>query len=107
MACEATMDACIAGVVGRISNGSVTLQVGGVGAHAMGPLAPGDVRLSVLCNIKLQTELGWQLLASDRGAGFEALRLVQALTTSSSKRTKSLSLCALSMHAQKRVKGNA
>lgn len=58
----ATMDACIAGVAGRISNGSVTLQVGGVGAHAMGPLAPGNVRLSVLCNIKFQTELDCHLL---------------------------------------------
>jgi hypothetical protein len=44
----ATEQECIAGVVGRISKGSVTLQVGGVGAHAMGPLAPGDVRLVCL-----------------------------------------------------------
>ncbi len=100
------MEACIAGVVGRITNGCVTLQVGGVGAHAMGPLAPGDVRLSVLCNIKLQTELDWRLLPTDRGADCAALCLSANTHSIIVEMTKSLSLCALSMHAQKRVKGN-
>ena len=36
----ATVEECIAGVAGHISNGSVTLQVGGVGAHHLAPKAP-------------------------------------------------------------------
>jgi hypothetical protein len=62
----ATEQDCVAGVVGHIANGSVTLQVGGVGDHAM---APGDVRLTVLCNVKLPSELDWSLLAVERGVG--------------------------------------
>ena len=102
----ATVEDCIAGVVGHITNGSVTLQVGGVGAHAMGPLAPGDVRLAVLCNVKLSTELDWRLLAANRGFYREALRLNTSTHAAIIEMTKHLSLCTLSLNAQKRVKGS-
>jgi hypothetical protein len=41
----ADFDACCATIIGRLQNGTVTLQVGGVGFHAVGPLSPGCVRL--------------------------------------------------------------
>jgi hypothetical protein len=102
----ATVEECIAGVVGHIFNGSVTLQLGGVGAHAMGPLAPGDVRLAVLCNVKLSTKLDWSLLAAERGVGCDALRLSASTHASVIEMTKNLSLSNLSLRAQKRVKGS-
>ncbi len=39
----ADLAACCATVIGRLQNGTVTLQVGGVGFHTVGPLSPGSL----------------------------------------------------------------
>ena len=104
----ATKDDCIDGVAGHIHNGSVTLQVGGVGFHAMGPLAPDDVRLAVLCNVKLSTALDWSLLDVDAGGvRWEALRLTARTHGALVELTTQLPLCIVSERAQKRVVGAA
>jgi hypothetical protein len=72
----------------------------------MGPLAPGDVRLTVLCNVKLSSELDWRLLAVERGVGCDAMRLTASTHASIIGMTKILRLSTLSMRAQKRVKGS-
>ncbi len=74
--------------------------------HAMRPLAPGDVRLAVLCNVKLSAKLDWSLLAAERGVGCDAMRLSASTHASVIEMTKNLSLSNLSLRAQKRVKGS-
>ena len=39
----ADLAACCATVIGRLQNGTVTLQVGVVGFHTVGPLSPGSL----------------------------------------------------------------
>ena len=58
----ADLAACCATVIGRLQNGTVTLQVGGVGVHAVGPLAPGSLRLALLYNVVLVREFDFQAL---------------------------------------------
>jgi hypothetical protein len=58
----ADFDACCATIIGRLQNGTVTLQVGGVGFHAVGPLSPGCVRLALLYNVVLVREIDFPAL---------------------------------------------
>jgi hypothetical protein len=53
----ADLAACCATIVGRLQNGTVTLQVGGIGFHAVGPLSPGCLRLALLYNVVLEQEI--------------------------------------------------
>jgi hypothetical protein len=58
----ADLDACCATIIGRLQHGTVTLQVGGVGFHAVGPLSPGCVRLALLYNVVLVREIDFPAL---------------------------------------------
>jgi hypothetical protein len=58
----ADLAACCATVIGRLTSGAVTLQVGGVGFHAVGPLAPGCLRLALLYNVVLVREFDFRAL---------------------------------------------
>ena len=59
----ADLAACCATVIGREQNGTVTLQVGGVGFHAVGPLSPGSLRLALLYNLVLVREFDFAALS--------------------------------------------
>jgi hypothetical protein len=58
----ADLAACCATVIGREQNGTVTLQVGGVGFHAVGPLSPGCLRMALLYNVVLVREIDFESL---------------------------------------------
>jgi hypothetical protein len=49
----ADLAACCATVIGRLQNGTVTLQVGGVCFHAVGPLSPGSSMVACAAYIKI------------------------------------------------------
>ncbi len=53
---------CCSTVVGRLTNGSITLQVGGVGFHAVGALAPSNIRLTLLYNVVLVEDFNFEAL---------------------------------------------
>jgi len=59
----ADLAACCATFIGRLQNGTVTLQVGGVGFHAVGPLSPGSLRLALLYNLVLVREFDFAALS--------------------------------------------
>ena len=53
---------CCSTVIGRVHNGTVTLQVGGIGHHAVGPLSPNNLRLTLLYNVELEDDFDFALL---------------------------------------------
>jgi hypothetical protein len=77
----ADLAACCATVIGRLQNGTVTLQVGGVCFHAVGPLSPGSLRLALLYNVVLVREFDFQALCQMPGTKVNARPAVRLTKT--------------------------